>query len=109
MADKYDATKDRFKDGPFQYSNTPARRAIPITKSDTQDVTNAAGDNAPAYTTGIYVGVAGDISVIMADDRSNSGDGTPVLLKAVPVGKLDIQVRRVMSTGTAATNMVGLY
>lgn len=49
---------------------------------------------------GLYVGGAGDVSVVLAD-------GTSVTLKAVPVGTfLPIRASRVNATGTTATSMV---
>lgn len=52
----------------------------------------------------LYIGVSGDVTVVMRND-----DGTtPVLFKAVPVGRLDIAVQGVQATGTTATNIVGL-
>lgn len=109
MADKYDATKDRYLEVNPAANNPAWRNGIPITKSDTKDVTNATGDASSTYLKGIYVGVSGDIAIIHASDSSNNGDGTAVLYKAVPVGVLWVQARRVMSTNTTATNMVGLY
>jgi hypothetical protein len=82
----------------------PARFASAITPSDTQ---NVAIGPAGCYAKRLYVGVSGDITLITAGDNSNNGLGTPVLYKAVPVGKLDTQVRAVMATGTTATNIVG--
>ncbi|MGY3393450.1 hypothetical protein ACVWW6_006041 [Bradyrhizobium sp. USDA 3311] len=83
----------------------PARYATAITPSD---VANVAIGPAGCYAKKLYIGVAGDVTVITAGDNSNNGLGTPVLFKAVPVGILDVQVRAVMATGTAATNIVGL-
>lgn len=54
-------------------------------------------------TRGLYVGGAGDI-VLRAEDNSSN-----VTLVAVPAGSvLPIRVKRVLSTGTSATNLVGL-
>lgn len=51
----------------------------------------------------LWVGVAGDVTVVMRDD-----DGTtPVLFKA-GVGLLPIAVQGVNATGTTATNIIGL-
>lgn len=47
----------------------------------------------------IYVGGAGDISVV--DHR-----GTTILFKAVPLGILPVRVKRIRSTATTATNML---
>lgn len=109
MADAYDVTRDRWS---VQVNPSPAmqaRRGIPVTPSDVRDVTNAAGDNAPSYAKALYVGVAGNINVVHAGDNSNALAGTAVLYSNVPVGWFPVQVRRVMATGTTATNLVGLY
>ena len=53
-------------------------------------------------TRGLYVGVSGDIAVIM-----NDGSG-PFTLKAVPVGMLSISVIKIMATNTTATNIIGM-
>lgn len=70
--------------------------AAAITPSDSVDLTNAA-------TRGVYVGVAGDVKVDLV------GTGTAVVFKAAPVGILNVQAKRVYSTGTTATNLVALY
>lgn len=103
----YDVQRDRFAAGGVPHIALTARRAIAVTKSDTLDVTDAGGDAAPCYTIGLYIGVSGDVAVIMAGDPLAAG--TSVVFKAVPVGTLNLQVRRVMSTGTTATNIIGLY
>jgi len=55
-------------------------------------------------TRGIWVGVAGNLAVIFA------GDTTAVTLVGVAAGTLlPIQVTKVMSTNTTATNIVALY
>ena len=50
----------------------------------------------------IYVGVAGDITMILARDT------VAVLFKAVPNGVLPVRPLQVMATGTTATNIVAL-
>jgi hypothetical protein len=47
MADSYDINKDRYIVPPVGSPSHPGRRGIPVTPSDTLDVTNASGDNAP--------------------------------------------------------------
>jgi hypothetical protein len=108
-ADVYSSNHDRWAVTTDNGPHMPARRAIAVTPSDTLDVTNSGGDNAPCYASGLYVGVSGDVAVVTAADNSNNGAGTAVTFKAVPVGPFPVQVRRVMSTNTAATNIVGLY
>lgn len=104
-ADAIDTTKDQWFTGASGLPGQPARRAIAVTPSDTKDVTNATGDNAPYYAKALYIGVTGDVAIVAAADAV----GTSVTFKAVPVGWFPVQVRRVMSTGTTATNIVGLY
>lgn len=56
-----------------------------------------------AVCRGVYVGGAGALKVVMEDD-------TEVTFAAVPVGTtLRIRIKRVFSTGTAATNLLALY
>lgn len=109
MADAYDVNKDRYVVSPVGSPSHPGRRGIPVTPSDTLDVTNASGDNAPCYAKALYIGVSGDVAVVHAGDNGNSLAGTAVTYKAVPVGWFPMQVRRVMNTNTTATNIVGLY
>lgn len=55
-------------------------------------------------TRAVYVGGAGDLAVIFV------GDTAAVTLSSVPAGTLlPIQVNKVMSTNTTATNIVALY
>lgn len=58
-----------------------------------------SGDQGP-YSR-IYVGVAGDVSLVTLA-------GNTVVFKAVPVGILNVGTTRVTTTNTTATNMVGL-
>jgi hypothetical protein len=60
-------------------------------------------------TRGIYVGVAGNITVRMGDFAASQDPADDnVLFSNVPVGVLPIQVDKVYLTGTTATNMVAL-
>lgn len=54
-------------------------------------------------TRGLYIGVAGDVTVRM-DGAKNT-----VTFTACPVGVLPVSVDMVMLTGTAATNIVRLW
>lgn len=83
----------------------PGRFASAITPSDTLAV--AIGPGA-VYAKSLYIGVAGDVTIITAGDNSNGGLGTPVLLKAHPVGYCPMQVRAVLATGTTASNILGI-
>lgn len=83
------AKRDRYE------SAAPARDAFVPVKSDTIDLA--------VNTRGLWVGGAGDVVVIMA------GDDDAVTFTAVPAGTLlPICVRRIYTTGTTATNLVGL-
>lgn len=83
---------DRFSKS-FDRVDSPPRKAVAVTPNDSNDLADVA--------TRIYVGGAGAISLIMADDAS------AVTLTAVPAGSyLDLRVRRVNSTGTTATGIV---
>lgn len=73
----------------------PCDNAFAITPSDSTDFTYVSR--------GIYVGVSGDIMAVMAD-------GTAVLFKNAVAGSiLPLRCSRVNSTGTSATNLVGIY
>lgn len=48
----------------------------------------------------VYVGVSGDVAIIAENDTAT------VILKSHPIGYIPCRVRRVLSTGTTATNMV---
>lgn len=68
------------------------RRAAAVTPSDGADLTG--------ITRGIYLGGAGNVAVIFADDA----DSAPVTLTGLATGVWHpMQVRRVMATNTTAT------
>ncbi len=66
-----------------------------VTPSDSTELT---------YTTrGLYVGVAGNVAVVMAD-------GTSVTLTGLAAGVVHpLRVKQVRSTGTTATGIVGFW
>jgi len=70
-----------------------AHRAVAVTKSDATII---------APTRALYVGVAGDLVVTMADGE------TPITFSNAPVGYHPLQVTQVLNA-TAATNIVALY
>lgn len=72
---------------------------VAITPSDTVNIAENAQGEFPGA---IYVGVTGDISVVGAD-------GSEVTFENVPVGWHPIRVRRINSTGTTASAIVGIY
>lgn len=73
---------------------SPAEYAFAITPHDDNDLANA--------TRGIYVGVAGDLEVIMAKDSA------AVVFENVPVGIWQLRIKRVLDTNTTAGSLVGL-
>lgn len=82
------------QDGMSMGASGPAERAEPITPDDDNDL--------PFQTRAIYVGVAGDVSLV-----PRVGDA--VTFTAVPAGTvLPVRADRVRATGTTATNLVAL-
>lgn len=73
----------------------PATFLFPIVPSDVADVERV--------TKGIYVGTAGDLSLLSLDGSA------PVTFSNVAAGTvLDVRVLKVMQSGTTAGNLVGL-
>jgi len=80
--------------------DAPAQFAFAITPSDSDDLDATVGGSA---TRGVWVGGAGNLNVDMAS-------GPTVLFSGVAAGTLlPIRVKRVRSTSTTATNIVGLW
>ena len=84
-----------------------AHNAVAVTKSDTTHFQT---------TRALYIGTGGNVSVIMTDvGLSSSADGTAaqaadVIFTNVADGTiLPIQVNRVLSTGTTASDILALY
>ena len=76
-------------------SSNPAIGGITVTTSDTVDLS--------VVTRGLYVGVAGDVKVTMADD-------TVITFVGLAAGiEHAIAAKRVWATGTTATSILGLY
>lgn len=74
--------------------------AMVVTKSDTVNIAFPSGINR---SKGIYVGVTGDLNILLAS-------GVTVLFKAVAAGIVHpISAKRIMSTSTTATDIVALY
>lgn len=75
---------------------TVVTHAVAVTPSDSTVFTSP-------FTT-LYVGGAGAVAVLMANDT------VPVTLPAVPVGFIyNLNVVQVMATNTTATNIVGFW
>lgn len=107
MSGSYDGNLDR-----WPVSHLPsdqARLAFAVTPSDTLDLPDPANAApTPNYAKALYIGVSGDVTVIMAGDKSNAGQGTAVKFTAHPIGYLPGQVRRVLATGTTASSILAL-
>jgi len=74
---------------------SPATQAFAITPSDSTDLAQV--------TRAIYTGTGGDITCILADDTSS------VTFQFVPAGAiLPLRVKRILSTGTTSSGMIGL-
>lgn len=74
----------------------PARALRAVTPNDSTDL--------EGYVRALWVGGAGNVSVIAAEDTD------PVTISGVPAGTiLPIRAKRVRSTSTTATNIVALY
>ena len=62
----------------------------------------------------LYIGVGGDVSVILSGVTNAAGDGPPlaaqaIVFKGVPAGSiLPVIVDYVLATGTTATDMIAL-
>lgn len=73
----------------------PGKGAFSITASDSDDLSQV--------TRGIYVGTSGNLAVIMADD-------TEVTFNSLSAGIVHpLRVKRVKSTSTTASNILGIY
>lgn len=80
--------------------NGVADNAVAVVPSDSADLTDSAGNPAPAY--GLFVGGAGTVKVTMIG-------GGVVTFSGVAAGQfLPINVIRVWSTGTTATLILAL-
>ena len=90
----YDMTKDRY---PVPgAAGGPGRKAAVVVPAD--------GTDLDPYAVALYVGVGGNLTVTPAGNVADTG----ILFSNVPAGWFPVQVRRVWSTGTTATNMVAI-
>ena len=74
-------------------ASSPASNAVSVTPNDSTVI---------PLTRALYIGGAGNLAV-------RTADGNTVTSTAVPIGILPIQVDRVLSTGTVATDILALY
>ena len=75
-------------------TDSPARSAFAVTPNDGADLSTP--------TRALYVGTAGNLSVILV------GDSAAVLLKNLSAGYHPLRCKRIRATGTTATDIVGL-
>lgn len=81
----------------------PVLSAFVITPHDTNPLADVVR--------GIYVGTAGDLTVLLANDNSGEDDipdGTVITFANAPVGYHPLRCVMVMNTGTTADDLVGL-
>jgi hypothetical protein len=62
-----------------------------------------SNSNVIPTTRALYIGVGGDLAVVMADATA------PITFANVPAGIFPIQVKQVYTTGTAASQIIALY
>ena len=80
---------------PVQTDERPSNKVVAITPSDTVSFTDGA-------CRGIYVGVSGDINIVV--------NGTASVFKNANAGSIiPVQATRVNATNTIATNLLALY
>ena len=80
---------------PFEVSTCPAVGATSVNLSDANQLTNGT-------CRGLYVGVTGDIAVVMAN-------GDAITFTNVAVGIFPVSVKQVKSTNTTAAGLIALY
>lgn len=79
---------------PLAVSGSVAKKSVVVTPSDATVLT---------ATKGIYIGVAGDVAVTMAD-------GTQVTFVGLAAGLIHpLSVTKVKATGTTATSVLAVY
>lgn len=80
----------------YRDANSPAINAAAVTPSDTAII------DPP--TKALYIGAAGNIAAVLADDSD------PVTFVGLSAGQtLPVRVKKVMATGTTAASIVALY
>lgn len=79
----------------------PAIDIVPITPNDSADISTVSVSGETRKSRALYIGTGGAIKVTTA----NGNDRTVT----VPAGILPVQVVRVWSTGTSASNISALY
>ncbi len=96
MALTYDPAQDPYAQRSTEV-DSQARAAVAVTPSNTVDLS--------PYAKALYIGVAGDVTVLPVNATD---DANTVTFANHPVGYMPVQVRRVLATGTTATGIVAL-
>lgn len=89
----YDISRDVQRTGAESARGGPANKSAAVTPSDSVDLADYGC---------VYLGGAGTIVIIPVDNA----DGAPITYVAHPIGYMQIRARRVLATGTTATNLV---
>lgn len=77
----------------------PARHVAPLAPSDTADLADTPK--------GLYVGTGGDVTLVAIDAPAGAAG---VTFRNLPSGALlPVRARRVLATGTTATDMLVLF
>lgn len=87
------------------YQKLQSSRAAAVTPSDTANIPSVSGPAGETVNNGcvLYVGGLGDVRVLTAG-------GDDVVFSALPAGTfVPVNVVRVFSTNTTATNIVALW
>jgi len=82
--------------------NDSSRRTAPAGNATELDALFSNTVDLPVPTRGLYVGVTGNIKVIMEG-------GQTVTFENVPVCVIPLRVSRIFDTGTTASKIVGLW
>lgn len=77
--------------------------AVSLASTDWTPGLKTPDDKTTLVPRALYVGVAGDVKVDMADGT------TAIIFSNAPVGVLPISITKIYKIGTAATNIVALY
>ncbi len=86
----------------------PATMSYVVTPSDSVNL-NEPNGGSPIQSRGIFIGVAGNISVEMYDPDNKLTDKTVVLVGVLAGSILPLSVTRVNSTLTTATDIAVLW
>lgn len=79
----------------------PAVDAVPVTPSDTVDLTLDILNVTKKMCRSLLIGTSGNIKVLTVNNQERTFK--------VPVGIIPLQVRRVFATGTTASDITALF